>query len=61
MKNVNAEDIWNKDKKRLNFLKTKLKDIIIVWEHDLKKDGLNKTVNNIIGKIKLYEQQNNIN
>lgn len=59
--NVNAEDIWNKDKKRLNFLKTKLKDIIIVWEHDLKKDGLNKTVNNIIGKIKLYEQQNNIN
>ena len=46
-----AKDIWKKDKEKIDFLKTQLQDVIIVWERDLKKNG--------IDEIKKFKQKKN--
>ena len=51
-----AKDIWKKDKERIDFLKTQLQDVIIVWERDLKKNGIDDTVNNLLEKIQTYKE-----
>ena len=50
-KNWSAQDIWNKDKVKNDFLRTKLKKLIIIWESDLYRDGLNLTVEKILKEI----------
>ena len=51
-----AKIIWEKDKKRLDFLKTKLIDVIIIWERDLIDNGLDNIIKNLLKKIKTYEK-----
>ncbi len=46
-----AQDIWHKDKVKNDFLKTKLKKLIIIWESDLYKDGIDKTILKILEEI----------
>jgi hypothetical protein len=50
-KNLKSSDIWAKDKIKNDFLKTKLKKLIIIWEKDLKKDGLKNTIDKILKEI----------
>jgi hypothetical protein len=50
-KNLTSEDIWSKDKIKNDFLRTKLNKLIIIWESDLHKDGIDKTVDKIIKEI----------
>jgi len=51
-----AKTIWDKDEKRINFLKTKLTDVIIIWERDLINKGLYVIVNELFEKIKTFEK-----
>lgn len=46
-----AEYIWNKDKIKNDFLKTKLNKLIIIWESDLYRDGIDKTIEKILMDI----------
>jgi hypothetical protein len=48
---LNAKDIWEKDRIKNDFLRTKLNKLIIIWENDLKIDGIDKTVDKIIKEI----------
>jgi len=48
---LNAKDIWKKDRIKNDFLRTKLNKLIIIWEDDLNKDGIDKTVDKIIKEI----------
>ena len=48
---LNAKDIWEKDRIKNDFLRTKLNKLIIIWEDDLNKDGIDKTVDKIIKEI----------
>lgn len=50
-KKWSAKDIWNKDKIKIDFLRTKLKKLIIIWESDLYNDGIDKTVEKILSEI----------
>jgi hypothetical protein len=50
-KDYTAQYIWDKDKVKNDFLKTKLKKLIIIWESDLYKDGINTTVDKILKEI----------
>ena len=50
-KYATAKDIWKYDKERTDFLKSAVKDVIIIWENDLKKKGTDKIVEEIILKI----------
>ena len=50
-KNWSAQDIWNKDRHKNDFLRTKLKKLIIIWESDLYMDGFDKTVDKILKEI----------
>lgn len=49
---IKSSDIWKKDEERINYIKTKVKDIIIVWEKELKELGMNQIIDKIIQKIK---------
>jgi len=48
---LNAKDIWEKDRIKNDFLRTKLKKLIIIWEDDLNRDGIDITVDKIIKEI----------
>jgi len=50
-RDLTAEYIWNKDKVKNDFLRTKLNKLIIIWESDLYKDGIDITVEKIIKEI----------
>lgn len=50
-KDLTAEEIWNKDKMKNDFLKTKLNKLIIIWESDLYKDGIEQTISKILKEI----------
>jgi len=50
-KELNAQDIWDKDRDKNDFLRTKLKKLIIIWESDLYMDGFDKTVDKILKEI----------
>jgi hypothetical protein len=50
-RNLTAQDIWKKDKVKNDFLKTKLTKLIIIWESDLYKDGIDLTVEKILKEI----------
>lgn len=56
-KKYTAKDIWRNDAERLNFLRTKVRDIIIVWEKDLKDRGIDNIVDELLEKIKSYEYE----
>jgi len=47
-----AKDIWKKDANKIKFIKTKVTDVIIIWEKDLKEKGMVIIVNELIEKIK---------
>jgi hypothetical protein len=51
---IKTKELWNKDKIRIDFLKTKLTDIIIIWESELKKKGIEKISDELVEKIKTY-------
>jgi len=50
-KDLTAKEIWEKDRVKNDFLRTKLNKLIIIWESDLYKDGIEQTVNKIIKEI----------
>lgn len=50
-KNYTSQDIWDKDKVKNDFLKTKLRKLIIIWESDLYRDGIDITVEKILNEI----------
>ncbi|NDF16565.1 MAG: hypothetical protein EB079_01155 [Verrucomicrobia bacterium] len=50
-KDLMAKEIWEKDRIKNDFLKTKLNKLIIIWESDLYKEGIEQTVNKIIKEI----------
>lgn len=50
-KNITASEVWEKDKLKNDFLQTKMKKLIIIWESDLYRDGVNSTVDKIIKQI----------
>ncbi len=43
-----AEYIWEKDKIKNEYLKTKLNKLIIIWESDFYKDGIDNTIDKIL-------------
>ena len=49
---IKASDIWKKDKIKNDFLKTKLNKLIIIWENDLKKEGMENTINKILKELR---------
>lgn len=54
-KSLTANDIWERDRKRIKFLKTKVRDVIVIWEKDLVEGGMDKLVEELSEKIKSYE------
>ena len=50
-KNYTAQDIWDKDKNKNDFLRTKLDKLVIIWESDFYSDGIEKTVQKILNEI----------
>lgn len=50
-RNLSAQGIWNKDKVKNDYLHTKLNKLIIIWEYDLNKNGIDKTVSDILSII----------
>jgi hypothetical protein len=57
-----SEYIWNRDKNRLDFLLNDtdyVDNVIIIWEKDFKKDGLDKTVENILNQIEKLKKLEN--
>lgn len=50
-RDLTAKDIWDKDKIKFDFLRTKLKKLIIIWEFDLYKDGIDLTIEKILKEI----------
>lgn len=46
-----AQDIWEKDERKNNFLKTKLNKLIIIWESELYKNGIDAMVEFLIKEI----------
>lgn len=50
-KDLTAEDIWNKDKVKNDFLRTNLNKLIIIWESDLYKDGIDNTIDKLLKEI----------
>jgi hypothetical protein len=55
MNEKTAEYYWNKDKIKNNYLSTYLNKLIIIWESDFYKDGLIKTIDEILNEI--YENK----
>ena len=51
-KDITVKELWDRDKYRNDLIKKQVKDIIIVWENDYKKDGIDKTVEKILEQIK---------
>jgi hypothetical protein len=50
-KDITAEFIWQKDKIKNDFLKTKLDKLLIIWESDFYKDGIDRTIDKILKEI----------
>jgi len=55
-KKLLAKSIWQKDKIKIDFIKTKISDVIIVWESELKEKGLDKLTDELVNKIEKYEK-----
>jgi hypothetical protein len=54
-KELLAKTIWEKDKIKIDFVKTKVRDVIIVWEKELKEKGIELLTDELVEKIKTYE------
>jgi hypothetical protein len=52
-KTLTSSMIWEKDDKRIKFIKTKIKDVFIVWEKDLHEKGLENIVEELLKLINL--------
>lgn len=50
-KDLTTQDIWEKDERKNNFLKTKLNKLIIIWESELYKNGMDAMVEFLIKEI----------
>ena len=48
---MTAKQIWERDRVKQEFLKTKLSKLIIIWESDLVKRGLDTIINEILIEI----------
>ncbi len=48
---MTAKQIWERDRVKQKFLKTKLSKLIIIWESDLVKRGLDSIINEILKEI----------
>ena len=53
-KDKTAQEHWDLDEKRLDFLKSHCNDIIVVWESEYKTKGINKLVEELANKINKY-------
>jgi hypothetical protein len=53
-KKLKSKDIWKLDKERYDFIKTKVDDIIIVWENDIKNKGIKNISDELVYKIETY-------
>jgi hypothetical protein len=42
------------DKERNDFIKTKVNDIIIIWENDIKTEGIENISDELVYKIENY-------
>jgi len=49
---LTAKEIWERDRLKQEFLKTKLNKLIIIWESDLIKRGLDSIIEEILNEIK---------
>ena len=49
---INSKDIWQKDKIRNEYIKSKGVYIIVVWEKEFKYNGIEKTTQELVEKIK---------
>ena len=45
------EKIWENDKNKIDFLKSKLNKIIIIWEYDLYEKGIDFIIEDLLLKI----------
>lgn len=59
-KNITAKEIWNKDASRTSFIKTKIKQLIIVWEYELKQKGIELFTDELVKEIEKYETKSKI-
>ena len=48
---ITAQEIWDNDKTKIDYLKTKIDKLLIIWEDELNKDGIEKTIDRIIKEI----------
>ena len=49
-----AKEIWQKDAEKIKFLKTKVDNVIIIWEKELKDNGMCYIIEKLIKEIKEY-------
>jgi hypothetical protein len=54
-KQLTAKEIWERDRLKQEFLKTKIKKLIIIWESDIVKRGLDSIVEEILNEINLIK------
>jgi len=54
-KELLAKTIWEKDRIKIDFVKTKVREVIIVWEKELKEKGIELLTDELVEKIKTYE------
>lgn len=55
-RDLTSKELWDLEETRNNFLKTKLNDLIIVWEKDVRNYGIEHIADKIVNYIKEYEQ-----
>lgn len=55
-----AKDIWEYDKKKCEFVKTKVNKLIIIWESDFNKMGIEGSTEYLINKINEFKNENGL-
>jgi hypothetical protein len=53
VENLTSGDIWKKDELKNSFLRKKLKKLIIIWESDFNKNGIDKSVYILLKEINI--------
>lgn len=51
-----AKTVWERDKTRNDYLKTKLTDVLVVWESEIKENGIDETADALVEKIRTYKK-----
>lgn len=53
--NTTAKQIWDSDKEKIKHIKTKINNVIIIWEKELNEKGIEKLTDELVEKIKSYK------